>query len=360
MSGQTVDIETMIDGWLSENQPQQPETTQETPSENTDTVAGGQEATPPAPQEPAKEGETQQQPAEPAKPGDNTQRPADKAPQQQPARNPGDLVDAQGRVIAKAGAERRHYETAQRLNREVVTVRQELERTAAQLNAFREAAQLPTQLGLSPEESASGLQLAASWKANPVGTIKYLLEQAQAAGHNVEGLGVGTDFNAIKTMIANELAPFRQQAQTERQAQEAQVHARQAMQSLVADFGEQALTNGEALAKILDAAAQQGRSMSLEQAYLRFANWCRERGFDPHSPIDPQLQAVMQREQQQQPQQQQPEPPVNGQRMPPRPNGRAVAAPNGVVPMDSATQITGGESSRDLVRMAMREAGFNI
>lgn len=346
MSGtrnQGADVEAMVDEWLKD-EPAAPEG--ETPDATPEGTAEGEGT----PQQPT------QAPAEkpPTAPADPSGKPVDdKKPdaQQAPKPAPGDLVDREGRVLARAGAERRHYETAQRATRDLQTTRQELDRISSQLTAFREAAQLPTQLGLSPEESTTGLQLISSWKQNPVGVIQYLVEQAKAAGHNLDTLGGATDVGAIKTMIAQELAPFREQALSVQQQSQVQSAAQQQVENLVGEYGDQALVNSDALSKLIDASTQQGRPLNLEQAYLRFSNWCLQQGFNPAQPIDPQIAARRTQATQ---------PPATQQRTPPRPNGRAVAAPNGVVPLDSAATVSGSETTRDLVRMAMREQGFNV
>jgi hypothetical protein len=335
-------VEAMVDAWLEEPQA----STSETEGTQTD----GQEGTVPT------EGEGQpQQRAEadatPDKASGGQDKPSgDAKPATQPAPKsaPGDLVDRDGRVIARAGAERRHYEAATKFRGQAEQANQQLQKVTTELNAFREAAQMPTQLGLTPDESATGLQLMASWKSNPVGVLQYLVEQAKSAGHNVDTLGgPATDVGAIKQMIAQELAPFRQQAQAVQQSEQINTAAQQQVHNLVGEYGEQALTNSEALAKLIDASAEQGRPLSVEQAYLRFSAWCYQQGFDPHQPIDPQIQSRSTS-------------PATQQRTPPRPNGRAVAAPNGVIPMDTQASVSGNETTRDLVRQSMRDAGFNV
>lgn len=351
MSGtKTDDIEAMVDGWLADSE--STPATEGTPTEGTPDAPTAdppkEEGAPQPDGEVDPNKQTEQRTGEPGKPAGD-QKPA---AQQAPKAGPGDLVDRDGRVVARAGAERRHYEAAQRATRELTQTRGELERINTELNAFRQAAQLPTQLGLSPDESTVGLQLVASWKQNPVGVIQYLVEQAKAAGHNLDTLGGTTDMAAIRAMIAQEFAPIRQQSQAVQQQTEMQNAARQQVEHLVTEYGDQAMVNSDALAKLIDAAGQANKPLTLEQAYLRFSNWCLGNGYDPHQPIDPQIAAKQQAPQPQQP--------ANQQRNPPRPNGRAVAAPNGVVPMDSASRITGTESTRDLVREAMREAGYNL
>lgn len=335
------DVESMVDQWLEE-----PETsTQEGASEGQTTEAAP-EGTDTQPERTETDAAPDKSSGQPDKPSGDTKP----VTQQAQTAKPGDLVDRDGRVIARAGAERRHYEAASKFRSQAEQSQQQLQKVTTELNAFREAAQMPTQLGLSPDESATGLQLMASWKSNPVGVLQYLVEQAKAAGHNVDTLGgPASDVGAIKQMIAQELAPFRQQAQATQQHEQVQTAAQQQVKSLVDEYGEQALTNNEALAKLLDAAAAQGKSLTVEQAYLRFSTWCYQQGLDPHQPIDPQIAARRTSPQQ----------PATEQR-PPRPNGRAVAAPNGVIPMDTHAGVTGAETSRDLVRAAMRDAGFNV
>lgn len=334
-------VEEMVDKWLEDTNGEQ---TPAVEGEG-DAVSEGAPTTEGEPPKPADGDAAKDQPTPASgKPPGDKERPAEQAQKV----GPGDLVDREGRVIAKAGAERRHYEAAQRATREAHTVKQQLDNVSAQLQAFREAAQVPTQLGLSPEESTTGLQLIASWKQNPVGVIQYLVEQAKASGHTLDGIGGTTDVGAIKNMIANELAPLRQQAQLLQQQSETQTAAQAQVSSLVSEYGEQALVNGDALSKLIDASTSAGRPLNLEQAYLRFSNWCLSNGFNPHQPIDPQIAAKRAPAQ------------ATQQSNPPRPNGRAVAAPNGVIPMDTAATVTGNETTRDLVRMAMREAGYNL
>lgn len=338
-------IEAMVDGWLGEtdNGQQPPADNQGVETNETDPPADQTEDTS---SQSAKPDAVEAQPnVAPGKPADDKNRVVEQAPKA----GPGDLVDREGRVLAKAGAERRHYEAAQRATRDVQSVRQQLQQRDAELAAFREAAQLPTQLGLSPEESSTGLQLAHSWKNNPVGVIQYLVEQAKAAGHTLDGIGGMADPGAIKRMIAEEMAPFRQQATQLQSQTEANTAAQQQIDGLVSAYGNEAMVNAEALSKLIGAAAEAGSPMNLEQAYGRFTNWCIQNGYDPRNPIDPQIAAK-----------QQPTPPATQQSQPPRPNGRAVAAPNGVIPMDTAANITGNETTRDLVRIAMREQGFNV
>jgi hypothetical protein len=345
MAGERVnggDIETMVDKWLEE--PESTDTTSEQQSDDTTQTPPVPEGQDQPPQRTEADAAQDKPTGQPDKPAGDAKPPA----QQTPPAKPGDLVDRDGHVIARAGAERRHYEAASRFRNEATNYKSQLDKVQTELNAFREAAQMPTQLGLSPDESATGLQLMASWKSNPVGVLQYLVEQAKAAGHNVDTLGgPATDVGAIKQMIAQELAPFRQQSQAVQQTQQIETAAQQQVDALVGEYGEQALTNSPALAKLIDASAAQGRPLTVEQAYLRFSAWCYQQGFDPHHPIDPQIQAKT-------------APPATQQRTPPRPNGRAVAAPNGVIPMDTQVGITGSETTRDLVRVAMRDAGFNV
>lgn len=349
MSG-AFNVDEAVDKWLTDTSSTDGTSTNDTPAtegEGDESDTPAQTTEDQASQSAKPNGEQAGDTTTPAKPADNKERPT----QQTQGPKPGDLV-VNGQVVAKAGAERRHYEAAQRATREVQTTRSELQRLNTELNAFREASSMSRELGLSPDESTVGLQLAASWKANPVGVIQYLVEQAKAAGHSIDGIGGAADVGAIKRILEAELAPFRQQAQQVQQTTEAQTAAKTQVDDFVSAYGEDALTNSEALSKLIDAAAQSGQHFTLEQAYSRFAHWCNTNGYDPKQPIDPQIAVTQQPAQQ--------ATPASPQRNAPRPNGRAVAAPNGVVPVDTAAGVTGDEGIRDLVRMSMREQGFNV
>lgn len=263
----------------------------------------------------------------------------------------GDIIDPHtGAVIARAGSERRLYEARMRAERDAATVRGQLASAQAELVTFREASQLPAQLKLTPDETVLGLQMMAAWKNNPVETVKYLIEQAKANGHNIDALaGPGTDMGAIRTMIHEAVSPLRQRHEQEQQLTEAQRHAETELNNFTQQYGREALdANGAILADLLNKSREAGQPLTLENAYVRFENWCLRNRLDPMQPIRAQMAAR------------------DGQDAAPpqqraaRPNGRGASMQTPAVNHDPNAATTGNERTRDLVREAMRENGFQV
>lgn len=266
--------------------------------------------------------------------------------QQQEPRGPQDLVDARGNVIAKGGKERRYYETAQKEKRRADDLQTNFDRQTVELNAYKQAATIGQQLNLSPQEVTSGAQLISSWKADPIGTLKHMLTQAQAAGYNVSEIS-GTDVSAIKQMIEQEMAPFRQQYQAEQQTSAAQSEATRVYNDFISRYPD-ANVHTDTIARLL----QEDNTLSLEAAYYKLQSFYHARGFDftkSLGQIEQELQAKNNpanvNQQQQQKQQQQTVP--QGVNVDPRnSNEQTVVA-------------SADAEYADIIRDAMREAGLN-
>jgi hypothetical protein len=172
-------------------------------------------------------------------PGQQQQRPLPRGAEVQ-ADQRGNLVGADGKVVAKAGFEARMYQETQRSRRELATEQarsqdlssrltraielgqqfhQRIEGLTAQLNDRNTAA---ARLGLNDGESIQAMQLAAEAKRDPVATLKKLLTMAAAAGVDVTRIGIapgGVDSQALMGMVQNEirgaLTPLQQRMQAE-------------------------------------------------------------------------------------------------------------------------------------------------
>ena len=96
--------------------------------------------------------------------------------------NSQDLVDADGNVIAKAGAERRFYEENQKLKRErdhfnstiMPQIKQEYDTMVAKINAYNETFKSMQMGDLSTEDIHLGMELIRQWKKSPEETINFL------------------------------------------------------------------------------------------------------------------------------------------------------------------------------------------
>jgi len=194
---------------------------------------------------------------------------------------PQDLVDSTGAVIAKGGAERRFYETAQREKKRADDATRQFEALSHQLEGFKQASAISTQLGLSPEEAIAGSRIIAAYKEDPVKTIEYLLTQAKAAGHNVETLGgQSVDMAAIKRLIETQLAPLAEDRQKRQAAEQAEAGAQQKYDEFVAKYPD-AVIHGDSIARLIE----RDPSLSPDAAYWRLKAIYAENGLDFSKPL---------------------------------------------------------------------------
>lgn len=318
------------------------DTTTETADEGTpDTETQGQDTQPQSGDDAAQRADNRSQP------GSDKKRPTDPNARQQ-----GDIVDPRTGQVIRAGGERRQYEYRMRAESSLRNTQAQLQRVQTELEAFRQAAQAPGQYKLSPDETVQGIQLMAAWKQNPVETVKYLLEQAKALGHNIEGITGGvTDMGAIKRMIEEATAPLRSQQEREQSEHQARAAAQTEMDTFISHYGREGIdANGNVLADVMNRAAESGRPITLEVAWNRFETWCLRNQLDPYQPINPQMAARQSGN--------------NGQgnpASPGRPQGRPASAmqPH-TAARDPVNASTGNERNADIVRNALRESGIQI
>ena len=269
-----------------------------------------------------------------------------------PANETGDLIDpSTGAVIAKAGNERRYFEQWRKDNNTLRNTQRELETANAHLSALREAAQLPTKLGLEPAEVDVAMKFMAHWKQDPVGAAKQLLTEVRALGHNIEDLGQGIDMAAMQRMIDAKLAPLtseRQQQQQEaatRAAIDEEVNAVMSREPWLANQQQELIMLMEAdeqerLAKVRAGNGDAHKTLTLREAGLMLKAYALEHGFDLYSSIREQsLRPATQVQ---------------------RPNRAAIPAPavnNDVVPRRAS--VSDDLDTRSIVAQALAEAGIN-
>jgi hypothetical protein len=229
----------------------------------------------------------------------------------------------------------------------------ELAELRAANEAFRTASQHFASLGLEVQEMTAAANLMANWKVSPQNVIKYLLTEAQAAGHDLSsilgGAATGVDPNAIRRIIRDEVAPLTN-AQTE-QHRVAQAHSNAARE--YQEFGQQfpeALVQEAEIASLM----QRFPQMSATEAHLRLQNYALQQGYDYSQPLRPQMEARRSGA------------PAAPNGPTPQPANRSVLpgsrmpASNGAM-TDVRTQPAAADAStRDIVAEALREAGIML
>ena len=269
--------------------------------------------------------------------GDKDTIQGDASQQQKPVSGPQDLKDREGNVIATGGKERRFYETAQREKGRADGLAREVETLTAQAEAINSAGTLGTQYDLTPEELTTGAQIVAAYKKDPVGTIQYMLTQAQASGHNVEAITTGgMNMDAVKQMVDNALKPLVAE-QTERaDTQAANTRALEIYNEFSTKYPD-ASVHENALARLL----KQEPSLSPEAAYFKLRSYYHERNLDWTKSLEQLQQAQT----------------ASGV------GNTQQALPEGGVSQDGVTDTTRvadvNMSFDDIIRESMKDAGIN-
>lgn len=265
----------------------------------------------------------------------------------------GNLVDGSGNIIAKAGKERRLWEDNNRLRHvEIPKLSRQLAEVQGQLNNTTALNGLPQQLGLSPEQAVQGMRMIASYMNNPIATLKLILTEAKAAGHNLEQLGLGggtLDHLALGRMIDDRLKPILDDRASAQENADIERKAQEQYDAFMTTFPDASL-HEDAIANLMNS----NPSLTPEAAYYKLKNYVLENGLDWGQPLRPQVEARQQGAQQQQPQNTPatPQAPMNVR-------GSQQQVPNKPV-NDSAAVADVDASYRDIVRSTLQEHGFNV
>jgi hypothetical protein len=115
----------------------------------------------------------------------------------------GNILNAQGQIVASSGREARLYTNFQKLQAKTEGYQRELdaaggrlnqaiqlaERINGELSAFKAQQKQMTDLGMKPEDQLAAMQLYSKLRRDPSGTIQGLLTRAAAQGININGGG---------------------------------------------------------------------------------------------------------------------------------------------------------------------------
>lgn len=206
--------------------------------------------------------------------------------------NPQDLVDANGNIIAKAGAERRFYEENVKLKRErdifntqvMPKLRQNYDAMVARVKTYDDAMKSMKTGDLTPEDVQTGMDLIRQWKKSPQDTLKFLLTQAKQYGMNIDDIG-GVDTAAINQMLDEKLKPFVQE-------REANIRQQQIERQSIAQYNNfiQKYPDAEQHTEELAYLLRKNPNMSLDAVYYMLRNHYSSKGYDFNTPLAEILQ----------------------------------------------------------------------
>lgn len=273
----------------------------------------------------------------------------------------GNIVAQDGRIIAKAGSERRLWERAENSTRALEHSQRHIQTLEKDVGDWkREAVSrqylngLPQQLGIDHEDVNMGLKIIANFRKDPANTVKYILTEYAAMGHNVNDLlgKEGTlDMSAVKRMIDGAISPLAQERQVQTREQQANVAAEQQYNAFVSKYPA-ALTHDNDLAKLMD----RDPNLTAETAFFMLKSWASEHGYDFNQPLGPQHAAKTQGANQgQQPSSSTSNQPNSNQQNQPPFMGRSVQQDNVVV---NKTTPSMDDDFEDIIRQEMKQAGY--
>jgi hypothetical protein len=258
-----------------------------------------------------------------------------------PAAGAKDLTLGDGTIV-KGGAERRFYEQRETARQEANHYKQQLANTQTELQRVRgelETTRTSVQniQGMEPASLGVAVTIFRDLQRDPVGTVKKLLAEVKANGHNIDGIGADVDTLAISRMIENSTSHRQTNEPDERQiVADAQAEA----DRFFTQFPD-ARPHDALIAKVL----HDHPGVDLHTAYFQLKSSFAERGFDWSRSLEDNL-----REQASSTTTPPPPPPPA-----PMPNGRGGIIPAEVGEVKLAHENT---DMGDIIREAMREQGL--
>lgn len=207
----------------------------------------------------------------------------------------GNLVDAKGNIVAKAGKEARLYQKASNASRQLQSVQAQAAAHVTDLtNRLQRAVEIGREvygrletlqaqnaqmqkLGVSPQEQLEAMQLVAMSKSNPVQALKTILTRAAANGIDLSELGLsgGTDMKSLADMLRGEIQqqmqPLRQRTEAEQRQEQQRKEQEQAFNGAKVHVAQFFAQNPDArqYLPVLDAVLQRHPQMTLNEIWAK-------------------------------------------------------------------------------------------
>lgn len=271
----------------------------------------------------------------------------------------GDVINPKtGEVIFKNGtveremftqlrdAQYQHARTEQSMRQMAVEGR----RLEQLVEGYKKAPSVADNLGLNTEDQVRAFAMMAEYKKNPVQAFRKMLNDYQVDGGDLTDIFDNLEKIQLEGLEArlgkqiNELTAPQREAKQREQAQSELVNRLNTEITTFFSSNPEAEQHVDTLTHIINRAGEEGRQISLNDAWTRLLRFAAHNGLDPRQDMRAQLEAR---------QQPQPEAPRVPRR--PMPNGRANSAQ---MQRQSDKTPNYERRNRDIVAEAMREAGF--
>jgi len=218
-------------------------------------------------------------------------------------------LDEEGLAAVREGKPTRP-EIAQRWRYQRDTARQErdasksvISRLEQENNSYKQQVEAykasTTVLGeLPPVEVPRAIRLYSALKTNPIATLKQMLVEAKANGHNIEGIGEGVDTAAINALLDQRLKPFEQNKGSQDQPRPvSETPTVDNDDDLFLQAFPDAQTHLDIMVQMLNKniedvrAGKAQRIMGNSELYFTLKNAAIAQGFDFSKPLQPQIDA---------------------------------------------------------------------
>jgi hypothetical protein len=208
----------------------------------------------------------------------------------------GELLDRNGQIVATT---RREKQLAYNLNRAQYAANasaRQMKAMQQHLQAYQGLDQVMKQHNLSPQMAHEALQLRAMAEQNPIMAIRDIIARVLATGATMEDI-LGNDavpqINArvITNELDRRLGPVEQAARQRQRHEQIQEQAQVQMENFVQSHPH-AETHGVEISNLVSS-----HGLTPERAYFELRSWVERRGLDFTSPLKPQIEAAMQRQQ---------------------------------------------------------------
>jgi hypothetical protein len=257
----------------------------------------------------------------------------------------GNLYNAQGQLLARAGSERRLFERSQRQGSMLEEQRSAIERLSQENQQYKQAMEAPARLGINAEDLQIGYPIIADFKRDPVAATRKMLEMVLGMGHNLNEViggdgGQSLDMKAVSRMLEDRLAPLNdiRNARDQQQKVEQERRATEAAITRFVDEHEHSSLHLEAI----DSLIGKNPGMTPERAYFEIRAFAQKHNLDFSKPLGPQIAGVQ--NQRQQPQRRQ------SPRNIPLPNGRSRPA---VRNMDQGNSASATDTWDSIINRAL-------
>lgn len=261
----------------------------------------------------------------------------------------GNIVDKDGKILARAGEAARLWQDASRATAQVTNLTRQLERVTQEntqnkqlIEQAREIAGLPAKFGVSREDYNEGITLMSRWRADPVGVAREIVARTLTYGHNVSDIlgktaGDALEMKAITSLVKQTTQPIEDARIASEKQQQANATAETAYRNFISAH-EYAEIHAEVIAK------QMAKGVSPELAYMQIENFALRNGLDFTQPLGPQIVARQSQEAQR---------PTGQQQQRPLPNGGRVNGSGNL--QTEPSQASASDSWEDILRGAMSD-----